>query len=68
MGVIKMQIKGAKTVLEKRCKFYGKDLPWLFRKINEGWDEPDDVKRAMKVYQAHIRDQDYWLQKYGRFM
>ena len=56
-----MQIKGARTILEKRCKFYGKDLPWLFRKINEGWDEPDNVKRAMKVYQAHIRDQDYWL-------
>lgn len=61
-----MKIKGAKTILEKRCKFYDKDLPWLFSKINEGWDEPENVKTAMKVYQSHIKDQDYWIQGYGR--
>ena len=60
-----MQIKGANTILKERCEFYGEDLPWLFRKINEGCDEPDNVMRAMKVYQSHIKDQEYWIQNYG---
>ena len=61
-----MQIKGAKTILKKRCEFYGKDLPWLFKKVDEGWDEPENVKRAVQVYRNNIKDQDYWIQSYGR--
>jgi len=50
-----MKIKGAMTILNKRCEFYGRDLNWLIEKVDNGWDEIDSVIRAIKVYKMHLR-------------
>ena len=50
-----MKIKGAMTILNKRCEFYGRDLNWLIGKVDNGWDEIDSVIRAIKVYKMHLR-------------
>ncbi len=51
-----MQIKGAMTVLNKRCDFYGWTFDQLIAKLDEGFDENYTVLTAYEVYK---RDQGY---------
>ena len=51
-----MRIKGAMTILNKRCEFYGKTLAWLIDAIDNGMDENMTVTQAYEVYKI---DQGY---------
>ena len=48
-----MQIKGAMTVLNKRCDFYGWTFDQLITKLDEGFDENYTVLTAYEVYKQH---------------
>jgi hypothetical protein len=52
-----MRIKGATTVLNNRAKFYGKTVEWLVEKIDNGFDETQNVLKAHKEYK---RNQEIW--------
>ena len=45
-----MRIKGAMTILNKRCEFYGKTLAWLIDAIDNGMDENMTVTQAYEIY------------------
>jgi hypothetical protein len=51
-----MRIKGAMTVLNKRCDFYGWTFDQLITKLDEGFDENYTVITAYEVYKM---DQGY---------
>ena len=48
-----MRIKGAMTVLNKRCDFYGWTFDQLITKLDEGFDENYTVLTAYEVYKQH---------------
>ena len=45
-----MKIKGAMTVLKKRCDFYGWTFDQLIAKLDEGFDENCTVLTADEIY------------------
>ena len=47
-----MKIKGATTVLNNRAKFYGKTLEWLVEKIDNGFDETQNMVIVKKYRQG----------------
>ena len=45
-----MKIKGAMTILKKRCKFYGLTFDELIEKLDNDFDEINSVIVAYEVY------------------
>ena len=48
-----MQIKGAMTILNKRCDYFGWTFDQLIAKLDEGFDENMTVTQAYEVYKQH---------------
>lgn len=48
-----MRIKGAMTVLNKRCEFFGWTFDQLIAKLDEGFDDNYTVLTAYEVYKMH---------------
>ena len=51
-----MKIKGAMTILNKRCEFFGWTFDQLISKLDEGFDDNYTVLTAYEVYKM---DQGY---------
>lgn len=45
-----MKIKGAMTILNKRCDFFGWTFDQLITKLDEGFDDNNSVVVAYEVY------------------
>ena len=52
-----MKIKGAMTILKKRCKFFG----WTFDELIEKLDNDfDDINSVIVAYEVYKMDQGYY--------
>ena len=58
-----MKIKGATTVLNNRATFYGKTVEWLVEKIDNGFDETQNVLKAHKEYKRNQEIGNYLEEK-----
>ena len=48
-----MKIKGAMTILNKRCEFYGWTFDELIERLDNGWDDNNSVIVAYEVFKMH---------------
>ena len=48
-----MKIKGAMTILNKRCEFYGWTFDELIEILDNGWDDNNSVIVAYEVFKMH---------------
>ena len=52
-----MKIKGAMTILKKRCEFFG----WTFNELIEKLDNDfDDINSVIVAYEVYKMDQGYY--------